>query len=50
MEYIGIKGGFTGAFITDAVNNDPQKALALIFGEDLLTCVSQDLKEWSATK
>ncbi|MCY9111153.1 hypothetical protein MOE45_08615 [Bacillus atrophaeus] len=34
---------------TDAVNNDPQKALALIFGEGLLTFVSQDSKEWFAT-
>ncbi|CAN2251831.1 hypothetical protein STZ1_21126 [Bacillus subtilis] len=44
MEYIGIEGGFKGAFITDAVNNNSQKALALIFGEGLLTFVSQDSK------
>ncbi|WNW22334.1 hypothetical protein RS399_11145 [Bacillus inaquosorum] len=43
------EGEVIGAFITDAVNNDPQKAIALKSGEGLLTFVSQDSKEWSAT-
>lgn len=34
---------------TEKVNNDPQKALELLFGEGELTFVSQESNRWSAT-
>lgn len=34
---------------TEKVNYDPQKAVKLIFGEGLLTFVSQESNRWSAT-
>ncbi|PHA57774.1 hypothetical protein COF07_11670 [Bacillus wiedmannii] len=34
---------------TEKVNNDPQKALELLFGEGVLTFVSQESNKWSAT-
>ncbi|EEM80208.1 hypothetical protein [Bacillus thuringiensis] len=34
---------------TEKINSDPQKALALLFGEGDLTFISKDSNRWSAT-
>ncbi|WP_031463787.1 hypothetical protein [Paenibacillus polymyxa] len=34
---------------TEKINNDPQKALDLLFGEGELTFTSKELNRWSAT-